>query len=363
MIQAKAPFRALARPMSMLLLAALCFGLSACTHWFKTQNSNAQSRPRPNARSTTPLRPLVQAAAATCALAYADRLPSSAAHAHLTAHQALTRLLSPALDRWPNLSTRASITAAQLLIAPSPNAPPPRLVSPTPTPTRPTSPRQHPREAIEIASNDLNSLEIPVQHSHANDASPGLPLTLDHLSDLDPSQIQTADHALDIDLDPESATQISEVLKLLPSPTTDTTANTWVLRSPVKNPRITSGFGSRRDPFHPKERRIHKGTDFGGRTGDPVLAAGPGQVLFAGWGGKGTGKAVVIQHPGGITTQYFHLSRVDVQTNQTIQSGDTIGAIGATGRATGPHLHFQLNLSGNVVDPLLWIDRQMPPSP
>lgn len=116
----------------------------------------------------------------------------------------------------------------------------------------------------------------------------------------------------------------------------------------------------RRDPLKPKRSRMHRGVDFGGPTGEPVLAAGPGKVIFAGRAGT-AGLAVVIKHPGGVLTHYFHLSRIDVRQDQAVQAGDTIGGIGSTGRSTGPHLHFQLTLDGKLVDPLPWIGRAPAP--
>jgi len=122
---------------------------------------------------------------------------------------------------------------------------------------------------------------------------------------------------------------------------------------------ITSPFGERRgNSFHP-------GLDIDGRTGDPVVAAGPGTVLMAGpapVGYDGYGIVVMINHGGGIATLYAHLSSVAVTPGQQVAAGALIGAIGATGIATGSHLHFEVRQAGRPVDPILWLPPR-PPHP
>jgi murein DD-endopeptidase MepM/ murein hydrolase activator NlpD len=112
---------------------------------------------------------------------------------------------------------------------------------------------------------------------------------------------------------------------------------------------ITSPFGGRRN---------HPGIDINGTTGDPVMAAGKGTVILAGMapaGYSGYGNVVMIDHGGGIATLYAHLSRVDVTMGQAVQQGDLIGAIGATGMATGPHLHFEVRVNNKPTDPVPWL--------
>jgi len=112
---------------------------------------------------------------------------------------------------------------------------------------------------------------------------------------------------------------------------------------------ITSPFGG---------ARHHPGIDIDGVTGDPVVAAGNGTVVQAGAapaGFSGYGNLVMIDHGNGIATLYAHLSRVDVAVGQNVQQGQQIGAIGATGEATGDHLHFEVRTNNKAEDPMPWL--------
>jgi murein DD-endopeptidase MepM/ murein hydrolase activator NlpD len=106
---------------------------------------------------------------------------------------------------------------------------------------------------------------------------------------------------------------------------------------------ITSGFGPRDGGFHP-------GVDMYATYGEPIHACRSGTVVSAGWQG-GYGNAVVIDHGGGMATLYGHQSSLAVSEGQHVNAGDVIGYIGSTGFSTGPHLHFEVRISGNPVDP------------
>jgi murein DD-endopeptidase MepM/ murein hydrolase activator NlpD len=106
------------------------------------------------------------------------------------------------------------------------------------------------------------------------------------------------------------------------------------------------------DGYGPRGNRFHAGIDFPAPTGAAVGAARSGRVVFAGWGGSGWGTLVVIAHGNGVRTRYAHLSRVAVKLGQSVGAGSTIGFVGATGTATGPHLHFEVVVRGASVDPL-----------
>ena len=121
------------------------------------------------------------------------------------------------------------------------------------------------------------------------------------------------------------------------------------LASPLAFSRVTSGFAMRFHPIH-KTWRAHLGTDYGAPTGTPVRSVGDGTVSFAGVQ-NGYGNVVRLQHAGGRETVYAHLSRIDVRRGQRVGQGDRIGAVGATGWATGPHLHFEFLVSGQHKDP------------
>lgn len=122
------------------------------------------------------------------------------------------------------------------------------------------------------------------------------------------------------------------------------------LASPMEFSRVTSGFAMR---FHPilQTWRAHLGVDYGAPTGTPVRVVGDGVVDFAGWQ-NGYGNVVQVNHPGNRRTVYAHMSRIDVKKGERVEQGERIGAVGATGWATGPHLHFEFRVNGQVQDPL-----------
>jgi len=112
----------------------------------------------------------------------------------------------------------------------------------------------------------------------------------------------------------------------------------------------SSGFGWRDDPIR-HTRKFHSGTDFRGKPGTAVLAAGDGVVVFCGRLG-GYGNAIDIDHGGGVLTRYAHLRRIEATKGASITAGATIGQVGSTGRTTGPHLHFEVRLDGSPVSPI-----------
>jgi murein DD-endopeptidase MepM/ murein hydrolase activator NlpD len=126
---------------------------------------------------------------------------------------------------------------------------------------------------------------------------------------------------------------------------------TAYLASPMQFSRVTSGFAMR---FHPilQAWRAHLGVDYGAPTGTPVRTVGDGVVEFAGAQG-GFGNVVFVRHNGNDTTVYAHLSRIDVRKGQSVTQGQRLGAVGATGWATGPHLHFEFRVNGRHQDPLI----------
>ncbi|WP_298426949.1 M23 family metallopeptidase [Rhodoblastus sp.] len=126
------------------------------------------------------------------------------------------------------------------------------------------------------------------------------------------------------------------------------------LRQPLPGQlEITSGFGYRTDPFFGRPA-LHTGMDFRGDYGAPVRSTAAGRVISAGPAG-GYGNMVEIDHGAGLTTRYGHLSRIDVRDGQWVAAGAEIGAIGSTGRSTGPHLHYEVRVDGAPVDPSRYI--------
>ncbi len=122
------------------------------------------------------------------------------------------------------------------------------------------------------------------------------------------------------------------------------------LASPMEFSRVTSGFAMRMHPIL-QRMRAHLGVDYAAPTGTPVRAIGDGTVEFAGWQ-NGYGNVVQMRHDKERTTLYAHLSRIDVRKGQKIEQGQHVGAVGATGWATGPHLHFEFRIGGVHQDPL-----------
>ncbi|WP_415920258.1 DUF5930 domain-containing protein [Tateyamaria sp. SN6-1] len=124
--------------------------------------------------------------------------------------------------------------------------------------------------------------------------------------------------------------------------------------TPVKNSfRFTSAFGFRRDP-KTGGRRMHNGVDFAASLGTPLYATADGVVTHAGWQ-SGYGRLVKIQHEFGIETRYAHLSRLRVKVGQKVSRGDRIGDMGASGRVTGVHLHYEVRVGGKAVNPMIYI--------
>jgi murein DD-endopeptidase MepM/ murein hydrolase activator NlpD len=111
---------------------------------------------------------------------------------------------------------------------------------------------------------------------------------------------------------------------------------------------IGSAFGAR-------DGRAHEGIDLPAPTGTPVLAAADGEVVYAGGGIRGYGNLIVLQHPGDVLTVYAHNSQLFVAPGQAVRAGERIAAVGQTGRATGPHLHFEVRQGQIPCDPVPYL--------
>jgi murein DD-endopeptidase MepM/ murein hydrolase activator NlpD len=118
---------------------------------------------------------------------------------------------------------------------------------------------------------------------------------------------------------------------------------------PTDSRTITSLFGIRKDPFTGRAT-YHAGLDISGNTGDPIYAAADGTVILA-ERGDAHGNNVMIAHTSGVRTHYSHLSKILTKVGAKVSKGDIIGELGSTGRSTGPHLHYEVILNGNNVDP------------
>ncbi|HSB27448.1 MAG TPA: peptidoglycan DD-metalloendopeptidase family protein [Pyrinomonadaceae bacterium] len=117
---------------------------------------------------------------------------------------------------------------------------------------------------------------------------------------------------------------------------------------------LEGGFGGRRNPFGGPGYEFHSGQDIEAPMGAPVVAGARGQVSFVGWQ-NGYGQLVVIDHGGGLSTRYGHLSHIDVENGQQVSRGELIGKVGSTGRSTGPHLHYEVRINDQAVNPLQYL--------
>jgi murein DD-endopeptidase MepM/ murein hydrolase activator NlpD len=132
--------------------------------------------------------------------------------------------------------------------------------------------------------------------------------------------------------------RVTENLPTIPSELTAQTA------------AVTSAYGWRQDPFSGAST-FHRGVDLQGGEGDPVTSTGAGEVIFSGTNGN-YGTTVVVQHANGLSTRYAHLSEALVGVGDQIEDGQLLGLVGQTGRATGPHLHYEVMVDGRAVNPL-----------
>ncbi len=119
--------------------------------------------------------------------------------------------------------------------------------------------------------------------------------------------------------------------------------------------RVMSTYGARTDPFS-GEGALHTGVDLSATRGTPVRAAADGIVTYAGWSG-GYGKLVIIDHGNGIETWYAHLSRFQVVPGQEIRQGQVLALSGGTGRVTSPHLHYEVRVGGNPINPWRYLTK------
>ena len=122
---------------------------------------------------------------------------------------------------------------------------------------------------------------------------------------------------------------------------------------PVANKNLkqtASGYGMRIDPIY-KTVKFHAGMDFSANVGTPVYVTGNGKVKQAGWDGL-YGNCITVDHGFGYVTRYAHLSKIKVKVGQEVVRGEVIGEVGSTGKSTGPHLHYEVHVKGQVVNPV-----------
>jgi murein DD-endopeptidase MepM/ murein hydrolase activator NlpD len=123
-------------------------------------------------------------------------------------------------------------------------------------------------------------------------------------------------------------------------------------RWPVRG-QVNSGYGGRTSPWSAKSE-FHSGLDIGARVGTPVKSPAPGTVVFAGVNAE-YGQTLIIEHGNETKSLYGHLSRLNVAVNQKVQRGDVVALTGNTGRSSGPHLHYEIHVKGQSVNPTSYL--------
>jgi len=162
----------------------------------------------------------------------------------------------------------------------------------------------------------------------------------------EPHATKAAAHEFDIELAAlDTALDRLEAAKAL--------ARKVPIATPVPSEGVSSGFGARRDPILGTPA-FHPGMDLVAIFGTPIRAAADGRVDFAGPDG-GYGNMVEIDHGNGLKTRYGHMSKILVKQGVFVHEGDVIGRVGSTGRSTGPHLHYEVRVDSEPVDPLSFL--------
>lgn len=148
--------------------------------------------------------------------------------------------------------------------------------------------------------------------------------------------------------------KLKETLKVNASNVTPQAAK-GTLGAPLKNLVTSSPFGGRISPITGQMGEQHTGQDFAIASGNEVLAAAGGTVTFSGWHQYGGGNRVVVDHGNGLSTSYNHMSANAVKVGQHVERGELVGFSGSTGASTGPHLHFEVIINDEPVDPMGWL--------
>lgn len=183
--------------------------------------------------------------------------------------------------------------------------------------------------------------ELAAQQARARDAAAS---ALDAENAALGTALAQHDHA-----EAELAAESQRVAELLRAAGDSPALGDGTFLRPVPGP-ITSGFGSRTDPVT-GATAYHAGLDIGAPCGTPIKAAGTGVILSAGFNSGGYGNMTLINHGNGLSTLYGHQSSIIVSPGQSVTQGQTIGYVGSTGKSTGCHLHFEVRVNGNPVDP------------
>ncbi len=189
-------------------------------------------------------------------------------------------------------------------------------------------------ETADAISFVLKEAGLPVDEDHGKNATGG-PLVAVGNPVLFETKVRELDDALD------ALDQMKSEVRRLP------------IANPAPGRSISSTFGIRKDPLLGSPA-MHSGMDFRAPTGSPARCAAAGKVVKAEWNG-GYGRMVEVDHGGGFTTRYAHLSQILVKEGQAVGVGEIVGKIGSSGRSTGPHLHYEVRRNGSAIDPLRFL--------
>ncbi|MBB6404394.1 M23 family metallopeptidase [Arthrobacter sp. AZCC_0090] len=189
--------------------------------------------------------------------------------------------------------------------------------------------------------------------AESNQASAALTGTQPEIPAAASATIDFSRAAVSTTADPDS--KLKQLLSAQSVGSIKTSSSKGTLGAPLDTLTTASPFGYRVNPITGGLGEFHRGQDFVAQCGTQVHAAAAGKVTFAGWHPYGGGNRIVVDHGNGLETTYNHLSSFNVQVGQTVNRGDVIALSGTTGASTGCHLHFEVMVNGDVVDPLGWL--------
>jgi murein DD-endopeptidase MepM/ murein hydrolase activator NlpD len=216
----------------------------------------------------------------------------------------------------------------------------------------------HQQQTVATESQDLETLKqtLTAVEQESNDQQSEQTKLLAQVG------LDRAEFAAEVAAEAEEDVNIEQLLASLDTPGGETAPATGAFFAfPIPGAPITSPYGPRIDPIA-GYLGFHPGVDFGAPMGTPIHAAGAGIVVFAGQE-SGYGNYTCISHGHGIATCYGHQSAILVNVGQTVTQGQVIGLVGSTGYSTGPHLHFEVRINGQVTDPMPWLTGVPPEAP
>jgi len=194
-------------------------------------------------------------------------------------------------------------------------------------------------KTVAMTGLDVDSLIAQIDHSDLGQGGPFVPAGSDVASFAPSTQLGNTVNLLEDKLNRWSALRV--LLASLP------------LTSPLDQYRISSGFGSRKDPVNGRKAR-HRAVDFAAPSGASIYTTAPGKVVFAGWRGR-YGRTIEIDHGHGIRTRYAHLRKILVKVGDQVDHRQKIGLVGSSGRSTGPHVHYEVRYKNKARNPMKFL--------